>query len=139
MTIQEASQLILQAGAIGRGGEIFVLEMGTPVKIADMARDLIRLMGREPDQDIEVVFTGLRPGEKIREELITDEEGVVPTRHAKIMVLQRNGQELSHHESGDQRALLDQVDDLVRAAASQDGEHIRRKLREIVPEYHLPS
>ncbi|MFP4428624.1 MAG: polysaccharide biosynthesis protein [Desulfovermiculus sp.] len=138
MTIQEASQLILQAGAIGTGGEIFVLEMGTPVRIADMARDLIRLMGKEPDHDVEIVYTGLRPGEKIFEELITDEEGVVPTRHAKIMVLQRNSREFLQHEALDRRGFLRQVDDLVRAATSQDGEHIRRKLREVVPEYRLP-
>ncbi|MFP4285317.1 MAG: polysaccharide biosynthesis protein, partial [Desulfovermiculus sp.] len=83
--------------------------------------------------------TGLRPGEKIFEELITDEEGVVPTRHAKIMVLQRNSREFSKHEALDRRGFLRQVDDLVRAAASQDGEHIRRKLREVVPEYRLPA
>jgi len=87
MTIPEACQLILEAGALGTGDEIFILEMGTPVKIADMARDLFRLSGKEPDWDIEVVFTGLRPGEKLYEELITEDEGVVKTEHEKIMVL----------------------------------------------------
>jgi len=90
MTIPEACQLILEAGALGTGDEIFILEMGTPVKIADMARDLIRLSGKEPDRDIEIAFTGLRPGEKLYEELITEDEGVVETGHEKIMVLRNN-------------------------------------------------
>ena len=87
MTISEASRLILQAGTLGEGGEIFILKMGTPVRIVDMARDLIRLSGKEPDTDIQLEFTGLRPGEKLYEELITEGEGIVPTRHEKIMVL----------------------------------------------------
>ena len=138
MTIQEASQLILQAGALGQGGEIFVLDMGVPVKIADMAKDLIRLMGKEPDQDIEVVYTGLRPGEKIFEELITDEEGIARTEHSKIMVLTRNGQEeVSPHGEAFRARLIHQVDSLIRAAARQDRELVRKKLKEIVPEYQL--
>jgi FlaA1/EpsC-like NDP-sugar epimerase len=91
MTIPEAAQLILEAGALGQGDEIFLLEMGTPVKIAEMARDLIRLSGKEPERDIEIVFTGLRPGEKLYEELITEDEGVVETEHEKIMVLRNKG------------------------------------------------
>jgi hypothetical protein len=87
MTIPEACQLILQAGALGTGGEIFILEMGTPVRIMDMARDLIRLSGKEPDRDIEIVLKGLEPGEKLYEELITQGEGIVPSAHEKIMVL----------------------------------------------------
>ncbi len=91
MTIPEACQLVLQAGSLGAGGELFVLEMGTQVKIADMARDLIRLSGKDPDRDIEVVFTGLRPGEKLYEELITNGEGIVATEHEKIMVIRPDG------------------------------------------------
>ncbi|HTY35501.1 MAG TPA: nucleoside-diphosphate sugar epimerase/dehydratase, partial [Bacteroidota bacterium] len=91
MSIPEAAQLILQAGSLGRGGEIFVLEMGTPVKIIDLARDLVRLMGKEPDSDIEIKFTGLRPGEKLYEELLTAGEEVVRTEHDRIMVLRANG------------------------------------------------
>ena len=87
MTIPEACQLILQAGSMGEGGEIFILDMGTPIKIADMARDLIRLSGFEPDVDIKIEYVGLRPGEKLYEELITEGENIVPTHHEKIMVL----------------------------------------------------
>jgi len=86
MTIPEAVQLVIQAGAMAKGGEIFVLDMGEPVKIVDLARDLIRLSGLEPDVDIEIQFTGLRPGEKLYEELLTTEEGLVATKHEKIFV-----------------------------------------------------
>ena len=91
MTIPEAVQLVIQAGAMGVGGEIFILKMGTPVKIVDMARDLIRLSGKDPDKDIKIIFTGLREGEKLYEELITVGEGIVPTEHDKIMVLRSDG------------------------------------------------
>jgi FlaA1/EpsC-like NDP-sugar epimerase len=86
MTIPEAVQLVIQAGAMGRGGEIFVLDMGKPVKIVDLARDLIILSGLEPETDISIEFTGLRPGEKLYEELMTAEEGVNATRHSQIFV-----------------------------------------------------
>ncbi|OQY09815.1 MAG: capsule biosynthesis protein CapD [Desulfobacteraceae bacterium 4572_187] len=87
MTIPEAGQLILQAGSMGNGGEIFLLDMGTSIKIDDMARDLIRLYGFEPDVDIKIEYVGLRPGEKLYEELIIEGEGIVPTTHDKIMAL----------------------------------------------------
>ncbi|MDP2645327.1 MAG: nucleoside-diphosphate sugar epimerase/dehydratase [Desulfobacterales bacterium] len=136
MTIPEAARLILQAGAIGSGGEIFILDMGTPVKIVDMARDLIRLSGKEPGRDIDIVFTGLRPGEKLYEELITDGEGIVPTSHKKILVIQHNGK---WNGLGSQEAykkwLLNGVDDLYRLAEKQDGCGIKDKLKELVPEY----
>ncbi|MCP3873102.1 MAG: polysaccharide biosynthesis protein, partial [Desulfobacteraceae bacterium] len=85
MTIEEAAQLILQAFTMGEGGEIFILNMGTPIKIADMAKDLIRLAGKKPDSEIKIKYTGLRPGEKLYEELITEGEGIVKTGHDKIM------------------------------------------------------
>jgi FlaA1/EpsC-like NDP-sugar epimerase len=136
MTIPEAAQLILQAGALGQGGEIFILKMGTPVKIVDMARDLIRLSGREPDKDVKITFIGLRDGEKLYEELITVGEGIVPTAHEKIMVLRNDGQVGVLQSLQEQSALLDaQLKDLNEAADRFDGPAIRRKLHEIVPEY----
>jgi len=138
MTIPEASQLILQAGAQGEGGETFILEMGTPIKIADMARDLIRLSGREPDEDIELKFTGLRQGEKLYEELITHGEGIVPTTHKKIMVLRANG---DWNGAGSQEAfrehLLDQLQELYTVSGLHDVQGIRCKIKEIVPEYEV--
>ncbi len=130
MTIPEACQLILQAGSMSEGGEIFTLDMGTPIKIVDMARDLIRLSGFELDVDIKIEFIGLRPGEKLSEELITEGEGIVPTSHGKIMVLRG--------QICDQDILNGQIDDLVKLAQQQDTEGIRSKLKEVVPEY-VPS
>ncbi|ARU63849.1 polysaccharide biosynthesis protein [Tumebacillus avium] len=86
MTIPEASQLVIQAGALAEGGEIFILDMGEPVNIADLARDLIRLSGFRPDEDIEIVYTGIRPGEKLFEEILTNEEGTEETKHNRIFV-----------------------------------------------------
>jgi FlaA1/EpsC-like NDP-sugar epimerase len=85
MTIPEAAQLIVQAGAIGQSGDIFVLDMGTPVKIIDLARNMIRLSGKEPDVDVPIELIGARPGEKLHEELWSEGEQVVPTRHPKIL------------------------------------------------------
>jgi FlaA1/EpsC-like NDP-sugar epimerase len=87
MLIPEAAGLILQAGAMGRGGEVFVLDMGAPVKIVDLARNLIRLTGKEEGVDAEIVFTGLRPGEKLHEELVVEGEDVTRTLHPKILRL----------------------------------------------------
>lgn len=86
MTIPEAVQLVIQAAAMGQGGEVFVLDMGEPVRIVDLARDLIRLSGFDPDKDIDIVFTGIRPGEKLFEELLTSEEGIIATGHERIFV-----------------------------------------------------
>ena len=130
MTIAEATQLILQAGALGIGGEIFVLEMGTPVKIADMAKDLIRLSGKDPEQDIEIVFTGLRPGEKLYEELITEGENILATKHEKIMVLK------PHREGDEFRERLSRgIEELKALADAHDAEGIKEQLKELVPEY----
>jgi FlaA1/EpsC-like NDP-sugar epimerase len=87
MTIPEASQLVMQAGCLGNSGEIFVLDMGEPVRIVDLAEELIRLSGLIPYEDIDIVFTGLRPGEKLYEEVLIEGEGIAPTRHDKIKVL----------------------------------------------------
>jgi FlaA1/EpsC-like NDP-sugar epimerase len=132
MTIPEACQLILQAGAIGAGGEVFVLEMGTPVKIADMARDLIRLSGKEPGRDIAIVFSGLRPGEKLYEELITEGEGIISTEHEDIMVLRSDGH---GDQEGYREWLMMHLDELYRIADTFDACAIKAKLNEIVPEY----
>ena len=140
MTIPEASQLILQAGAQGEGGETFLLEMGESIKIADMARDLIRLSGKEPDEDIEIEFTGLRQGEKLYEELITEGEGIVPTKHEKILVLKADGQWNGH---GTQKAyyahLMSQLSKLYDAAALHDICAIRETMQAIVPEFKVQN
>ncbi len=138
MTIPEAAQLILQAGAQGQGGETFILEMGESIKIVDMARDLIRLSGKVPDDDIEIRFTGLRQGEKLYEELITEGEGIVPTKHEKIMVLKPNGDWNGHGSQGNYHAyLMEQLHDLYAAAAMHDICAIRDKMQTIVPEFKV--
>lgn len=127
MSIEEAAQLILQAGAMGKGGEIFILKMGEPIKIVQMARDLIKLAGREPDTEIEIQYIGLRLGEKLYEELITEGEGIVETSHEKIMVLQGNG--LTCGELG---LVLHQ---LHQKAKRHDGQGIIDILQRLIPEY----
>jgi FlaA1/EpsC-like NDP-sugar epimerase len=127
MSISEAAQLILQACAMGQGGEIFILDMGKPARIVDLVRDLIRLHGFEPDRDIPVQYIGLRPGEKLYEELITQGEGIVPTDHEKILVLRggsRRSQDLNR-----------QIDELLDVASTYDARAIREKLQELVPDY----
>jgi FlaA1/EpsC-like NDP-sugar epimerase len=131
MTIPEASQLVLQAGSLGEGGEIFILEMGTPVKIDDMARDLIRLSGKEPDRDIKIVYTGLRPGEKLYEELITHGEGIIPTNHDKIMVLRRDSATSSTRRDQIMAGLLE----LTADANVHDATRIKAALNRIIPDY----
>ncbi len=127
MAIEEAAQLILQAATMGESGEIFILEMGTPVRIDQMARDLVRLCGKEPDTEIEIVYTGLRPGEKLYEELITEGEGIVATDHKKIMVLRGQGPSLEE--------LQESLSRLKYFAHSHDGEGIKAELQKIIPEY----
>ena len=127
MTIPEACQLILQAGSMGEGGEIFILDMGTPIRIDDMARDLIRLSGFEPDVDIKIEHIGLRPGEKLFEELITEGEGIIPTSHEKIMVLK--GKECNLD------VLKGEIDQLMRLSREQNAARIKESLQGIVKEY----
>jgi len=127
MTIPEACQLILQAGTMGRGGEIFLFDMGTSIKIDDMARDLIRLSGFEPELDIKIEYVGLRPGEKLSEELIIEGEDVIPTSHEKIMVLKGMDCDLE--------ILNGNIHNLIQIARDQKIETIKGKLKEIVPEY----
>jgi len=127
MTIPEATQLVLQAGSMGSGGEIYLFDMGDPVKISSLAEELIKLSGLQPHEDIEIVYTGLRPGEKLYEELLLDDEGVLPTSHKKICIAQSA---ISLHTE-----LVANIDDLVAAAKALDLAGVKEKLQRIVPEY----
>jgi len=131
MTIPEASQLVLQASTMGGGGEIFMLDMGKPVKILDLARDLILLSGLRPDEDIRIEFTGIRPGEKLYEELRTFEESTLPTRHEKIKIF--TGPSLAYDEM---RAPLET---LRQICAARDVTQLILQLKELVPEYNPSS
>jgi FlaA1/EpsC-like NDP-sugar epimerase len=126
MTIPEACKLVLQAAAMGRGGEIFMLDMGEPVKILDLARDMIRLSGLVPDRDIQIHITGIRPGEKLSEELCFEEEGATQTAHAKIFIGR-----LRPYAWDTIRARIDELHEL----AGDDAPRIHAKFKEIVPEY----
>lgn len=129
MTIPEASQLVLQAATMGSGGEIFVLEMGKPVKIVDLARDLIRLSGL-PETAIEINFSGVRPGEKLYEELYFDDEQTLSTSHPKLRAAYHRPYSLA-----EVRHAIAQLENMV----NEPEDVLRRKLREIVPEFHSPS
>lgn len=126
MTIPEASRLVIQAGGMATGGEIFILDMGQPVKIVDLAKSLIQLSGLKPDSDIKIVFTGLRPGEKMYEELLMDEESTVPTANKSIMI--SKGQGISYEQVA---AKLDELDDAIGGT----DERAIRILEEAVPTY----
>ena len=129
MSIPEAAQLILQAGSIGESGEIYVLDMGKPVLVKEIAYELIRLSGLEPEVDISIEYIGLRPGEKMYEELMTSSESLVDTSHEKIMVL-KDGVE---HQWD---YLLAEIDKIVQSAKTYDSNLIKNKLKEFIPEYH---
>jgi FlaA1/EpsC-like NDP-sugar epimerase len=125
MTAQEAAQLVLQAGAMGKGGEVFVLDMGEQVKIADLARNLITLSGLKPDIDIEIKFTGLRPGEKMFEEMLLDKEKDASTKHDKIYIAQP--------ANFDHARLNRDIRVLERLAVMMDREKILDKLKDMIP------
>jgi FlaA1/EpsC-like NDP-sugar epimerase len=127
MTISEACELVLQAGSMGRGGEIYVFDMGKPVKILDLAKKMIKLSGYTPDDDIKIDFVGLRPGEKLYEELLTDNSTTIPTFHEKIMISRDEVMEFEEIE-----ILLEQI---VRAAQQKDSFHVVKILKIIVPEF----
>ena len=124
MTIPEASQLVIEAGSLGEGGEVFVLEMGKPVKITDLAKNMIKLSGHVPGKDIKIEFTGLRPGEKLFEELMTAEEGTEVTTHAKIRKAILSDE--------DPHVLKQQYDKLI---ALQDGDAIIEQMKQMIPTY----
>jgi len=127
MTIPEASQLVLQAATMGKGGEIFVLDMGEPVKIVDLARELITLSGFRPGEDIEIVFTGSRPGEKLFEELSIKGEDMQLTRHPKIAIWKNIPM--------DRDKIRTAIDELITIAQMQDYAEIAKKIKELIPEY----
>ena len=129
MSIPEASQLILQAAAIGGGGKIFLLEMGRPIKIVQIARDLIRLSGLEPDQDIPIVYTGLRPGEKLYEELQTTEENIIHTDHNKIMILKDSNHVMEWV------GMVASTTKLLTISENLESEEIQRELKQMLPDY----
>lgn len=130
MTIPEAVSLVLQAGASAKGGEIFVLDMGEPVKILDLATNLIRLSGLKPYEDIKIEFTGLRPGEKLYEEMLMQEEGMQETANKRIKI--------GHPIPVDEDVFFEKLDELYSAAV-EEREGIRELIHEIVPEYKMKN
>jgi FlaA1/EpsC-like NDP-sugar epimerase len=127
MTIPEASRLVLEAGAMSSGGEIYAFDMGESIKISDLAKNMIRLSGLEVDQDIEIVYTGLRPGEKLFEEVLNDAEVSIPTHHPKILRARVREYEFDEVNS--------QIHYLISLFDSQDNFEMVRTLKQIVPEY----
>jgi FlaA1/EpsC-like NDP-sugar epimerase len=127
MTIPEACQLVLEAAAMGKGGEIYIFDMGRSIKIADLAKKMIKLSGLTLGKDIQIVFSGLRPGEKISEELLNDKEKTSPTHHSKIMIAKVQEYEFD--------TIQQEISQLTELFTSQNNEAIVRKMKEIVPEY----
>ena len=125
MSLSEATQLLLQAGLMGRGGEVLVLDMGEPVRILDLARDMVRLSGADPDR-IRIVFTGLRPGEKLFEEPLASEEATLPTHHPKLRIAQAR--------SADGATVRELVAWLQRDREVADAD-VRAWLKSLIPEY----
>ena len=127
MTIPEACELVLQAGTMGKGGEIFVFDMGEPVKILNLATRMIKLSGYEPNVDIKLVYTGLRPGEKLYEELLSDSTKTMPTHHKKIMISKDPSMSFTEIE-----ALTTQM---YEVATQGDKTEVVRLLKQIVKEF----
>ena len=127
MTIPEACDLVLQAGAMGKGGEIYVFDMGQPVKIVDLAHRMIKLSGLEPHVDIKIIYTGLRPGEKLYEELLSDDATTMPTHHEKILI--------SKDPTMDYRNIEKYCNHIVKAALRREKVEVVQILKEIVPEF----
>ncbi len=127
MTIPEACQLVLEAGAMGKGGEIYIFDMGKPVKIIDLARKMIKLAGFVPDEDIKIKIVGLRPGEKLYEELLNDTSKTIPTHHHKIMIAEEIQEEFE--------ILHDEIEELITIANFHKKEAIVAKMKKIVPEF----
>ena len=130
MTIPEAVSLVLQAMTYAKGGEIFVLDMGEPVKIYDMAVNLIKLSGYEPNVDIQIKVTGLRPGEKLYEELLMAEEGLTETKHDKIFIAPP-----SNIEMKDVEEKLEKLNGVIHNCTNEQKEEIKEVMKEVVPTY----
>jgi FlaA1/EpsC-like NDP-sugar epimerase len=127
MTIPEACQLVLQAGTMGNGGEIFVFDMGKPIRIMDLAERMIQLSGLKPYMDIDIKIIGLRPGEKLFEELLSDASTTMPTHHEKITIAKDSPM--------DYEFVLKQVLDIAYAANVEDGNEVVRRIKLLVPEF----
>ena len=128
MTIPEACQLVLEAGFMGNGGEIFIFDMGKPIKILDIALKLIHLSGLEPYEDIEIKFTGLRPGEKLYEELFSDGELKLPTHNPKISI--------AKIADSDYECILPKIEDTLVNIYEKTGPQVIAAMKEIVPGYN---
>ena len=132
MTVEEACQLVLEAGTMGHGGEIFVFDMGEPVKIVDLAEKMIRLSGKEPYKEIDIVFTGLRPGEKLYEELLTGNEHFVSTRNKRIMIGITDEYESNAYEYS---VVTEKLNALIKIAQHYREDDVVRSIKELVPEF----
>ena len=131
MTIAEACQLVMQAGVMGKGGEIFVLDMGEPVSIRYLAEQMIRLSGKRPDEDIKITTIGLRPGEKLYEELSYDSENLSATEHSSIL--------LARTREGSRSGLEPLIEGLDEACSAFDEKRIAGLMRQLVPTWHEPE
>ena len=129
MSVPEAAQLIMQAGSIGKGGEVFVLDMGEPIKILDIANELIRLSGYEPELDIPISFIGARPGEKKKEELVLDDEKIRKTLHEKIMIVD------SAIKKKDAQIITQRIMNGELNGNEFDNNKLRSSLSALIPEY----
>src|ERR1043165_3220424 len=127
MTIPEASQLVLEAAAMGQGGEIFVFDMGNSVRIVDLARKMIKLMGMQEGKDISIVYTGLRPGEKLYEELLANTENTLPTHHSQILI-----GKVREYEYSEVRGI---IDELIATFDTQNNVLIVQRMKDLVPEF----
>jgi FlaA1/EpsC-like NDP-sugar epimerase len=131
MTIPEASQLIMEAASVGEGGEIFVLDMGKPIKIGYLAEQMIRLSGKVPGEDIDIEYIGLRPGEKMYEELFHEDEDLAETKHSKLFLSKARGTSIKN--------LAEQLTKLEVACGEFEDQEIRVLLKKMVPEFSSQS
>ena len=131
MTIPEASQLVLTSGAMAKSGELFVLDMGRPVKILDLAVNMIRLSGMETYKDIDIIETGLRPGEKLYEELLIQTETLTKTNNSMIFI--------ERDEPLNRKAIEEKLASLRTALATEDDDVIRKAMKQVVPTFHSPK